>query len=128
MKRATPKQYKLLQKFCRDLFKDADYINERKLNYEIQNQISAFSTRYKNYLLQMQLLSVKNKLYFPGPLLRYFKAQDFFEINKLLKLGNVKIIDQEIHFHSIESSPTIEIPTNWEIVADSNYKKIFKIK
>jgi len=76
----------------------------------------------------MQLLSVKNKLYFPGPLLRYFKAQDFFEINKLLKLGNVKIIDQEIHFHSIECNPTIEIPAHWEIVENGNYKKIYIIK
>lgn len=128
MKRTNPKQYRTMQKFCRDLFKKSNYISARKLSIEIQNNLSPFATRYKNYLLQMHLLTEKNSLFYPGPMLRHFKNNDFVIINKLLKIGNVDIVEDEIHFTTERRNPTFEIPEHWEMEVKNYYKRIFKIK
>lgn len=128
MKRTTSRQYRIMQKFARDLFKNGDYVNARKLSIEIQNNLSPFATRFKNYLLEMQLLQEKHKLFYPGPMLRHFKNKDFVVMNRLRKIGDFSIIEKELHFTTKSRNPTIEVPENWEVHSKSNYKIVFKIK
>lgn len=117
-----------MQKFCRDLFKNQNYISARRLSVAIQNNLSPLATRYKNYLLQMQLLSEKNFLFYPGPMLRHFKNNDFLVINKLLKIGTVDIVEAEIHFSTERRNPAFEFPEHWEVEVKNPYKRIFRIK
>lgn len=133
MKRIDSRQYKILQKFCRDLFKNENYISEKRLNLLIQQQLNPCSTRYRRNLIELQLLSEKNKLFYPGEKLYHFKQNDTFTINKLMKYGEVKIVDNEIHLIPKNNDTNtitdeIELPGNWDIRKKTKTKLIFNVK
>lgn len=131
MKKINSRQYKNLLKFCRDLFKGSQYISEKSLNLLIQQKLNPCSTRYRRNLIELQLLSEKNKLIYPGEKLYQLKQKDLFTINKLLKIGAVQIVDTEIHFipkNKDTNTIDVEKPENWDIRKKTKTKLIFNVK
>ena len=127
MKRLNSRQYRILVKFCRDLFQKQGYISQQKLNLLIKQNINPCATRYRRLLVEIMFLSERNKLMYPGPMLYHFRQQDFYIMNKLMKSGSVIIIDKEIHYSPAEPNNPIELPKHWEIISNNSKKQVFKL-
>lgn len=129
MKTINSRQYKQLTIFCKHIFKEQNYISQKRLNLLIQQQLNPCSTRYRRNLIDLQLIYEKNKLIYPGPMLYHFKQKDFFIINKLMKQGEVKILEKSVQFTTADTEAiNIEFPGNWELQDKTKTKLIFNVK
>ncbi|CDN79521.1 hypothetical protein [Elizabethkingia anophelis] len=126
MRRFNYRQYRIWVKFCKDLFLKKGYINQQKLNEQIQEKLGANSTHYRRKFIDMKLLSERNKLLYPGSLLYRFKQADFYFINKLTNIGEIKMINDEIHLFPVLNM-TLKLPNNWKLIENSAEKQVFKL-
>jgi|GEM_PF-3079384 len=128
MKRINARQYKKLVKFCKEVFRKDKYISSRLFNLKIQQELSSMSTRYRRNMLSLQFIKEKNGLIFPGEALFFLKLIDYQNINRLMKLGEVIIIEKKIKYIQKPGITTLHnFPDHWKLESKSRGVLIFNV-
>jgi len=126
MRRFNYRQYQIWVKFCRNLFLAKGYVNQQQFNIKAKEVLGINSTHFRKKFIDLGLLSERHLLLFPGNMLYRFKQPDFYFLNKLQTHGEIRFIDDEIHFSPV-LNVSIEFPKNWELIENNTEKQIFKI-
>lgn len=134
MSRINPvnaRQYKKLVGFCRKIFKERKYISQREFNLNIQQELSQYSTRFRKIMINLQLITDKNKVILPGVMLTHFKLIDYQAISRLQKTGHVRIdISAAGHLILYEpKDPTAEqqFPEHWNLIRKTKWVLMFNV-
>jgi len=129
MKRINALQYKKLVKFCKDIFRDRKFITKRQFNLLIQQNLSQMSTRYRRYMLDLELIKEKNRVIVPGDLLIHFKLIDYQAMTRLERSGSVKIYDnKKILFTPANPEAKFSFPDHWIVESKVRGVLIFNVK
>lgn len=128
MKKVSSLQYLRLVTFCRDIFRTVKYISEKSLNRLIQQQLNPSSTRYRRYMLELQLITEKNKLIYPGPMLSFFKQKDYNYIKTLQRSGPVQINGRQVIHSPTGKVQPAEMPERWSLVSADSQRRIFNVE
>lgn len=128
MKRINAIQYKKLVKFCKDIFRDRKFITKKQFNLLIQQNLSQMSTRYRRYMLDLELIKEQNRVILPGDLLIHFKLVDYQAMTRLEKSGAVKIYEnKKIIFTPSNPDTEFNFPNHWKLESKSRGNLIFMI-
>ncbi len=129
MKRINALQYRKLVKFCKDIFRDRKFITKRQFNLLIQQNLSQMSTRYRRYMLDLELIKEKNRVIVPGDLLIHFKLIDYQAMTRLERSGSVKIYEnKKIILTPADPEAEFNFPEHWILENKSRAVFTFKIK
>ncbi|MFL9835016.1 hypothetical protein [Chryseobacterium terrae] len=128
MKRINERNYKQLAYFCRKIFKERKFVSEREFNLLIQQQLNPCSTRYRRYMMSLELIALQNRLIVPGKNLKYFKLADYQAMNRLRKKGRVTITDYKIKFIPTDRKAVHDFPENWNLLSKERGILIFELK
>lgn len=128
MKRVNTRQYKVLVFFCKKIFKHRDYISQKHFGLIMQEELTQMTCRYRRNMLSLGLISEKNQLITPGPMLTHFKLADYQAITRLQKTGKLWVIDKKIKYQPNSPKTEIQFPEHWKVESKSRGVLIFNVK